>query len=458
MRDVIVSLIIVGLLPACYRRPFVGLAVFSWLAYMRVQDLTWGFARDIRWSYYVAIVMFAGFMMSKERRRFFVPDPRCWIMLTLAALIGIGVLFSVDPSLYQFNRYLEFVKIVGIALFTTAVVTTRERLRVMVWIIALSLGFYGVKSGLWGLVNLGRVQILRGPGGMLADNNDLSMALAMAVPMLFHLGWTERNPALRRAFWFCLPLTIVTIGLTHSRGGFLSVSVAIAALVWRSRNRLQGILVGVLMGLAALVLAPDSYKDRLRTIGEYQTEGSAQGRIRAWGIATNMALDNPVLGVGFGKFRQHYMEYNPRPNAKELAGTAIIVAHSSYFQIWAECGTPALLLYFGLIFLSFRTCWRIRKEAARRYYSSWILNYAVMFEASLAAFLVGSTFLNRAHFDLFYHWVALILVFGNLARQEMRDELRYPERTGMRGEIRSVRPTGFGSQRGFSPDPLPGGA
>ena len=30
--------------------------VFSLLAYMRVQDLSWGFARDIRWSFYVAVI------------------------------------------------------------------------------------------------------------------------------------------------------------------------------------------------------------------------------------------------------------------------------------------------------------------------------------------------------------------------------------------------------------------
>ena len=57
MRDIILSLIIVGLLPACFRRPFVGLIVFSWLAYMRVQDLTWGFARTFRWSYTIALVL-----------------------------------------------------------------------------------------------------------------------------------------------------------------------------------------------------------------------------------------------------------------------------------------------------------------------------------------------------------------------------------------------------------------
>ena len=81
MRDLIVSLVILGLMPACFKRPFVGLVVFSWLAYMRVQDLAWGFARFQRWSFYVAIIMLAGFFVSKERRRFFLPDPRTYLLI-----------------------------------------------------------------------------------------------------------------------------------------------------------------------------------------------------------------------------------------------------------------------------------------------------------------------------------------------------------------------------------------
>ena len=458
MRDLILTLLLLGLLPVCYRRPFVGLAVFSWLAYMRVQDLTWGFARGIRWSYYVAIVTFAGYLVSRERKRWFQPDPRCFVMMLLVLLIGVGILFSQDPNFHQLDRYLEYIKIVAVALFTTAVVTTKERLRVLLWIIALSFGFFGVKSGIWGIVNLGRVQILRGPGGMLADNNDLSLALAMSVPMLFYLGWTERRPELRKVFWIALPLTIITIGLTHSRGGFLSVSAAIGVLVWRSRNRLQGLAVAGLVAIAALLAAPHSYKERLLTILHPTEEGSANSRLKAWGIATNMALDNPVLGVGMYKFQQHYREYNPNPES----GETVIVSHSSYFQIWAECGTPALLLYFSLIIGSFLTCWRVRALAARRYFSSWILNYATMFEASLAAFVVGSTFLNRAHFDLFYHFVAVVIAFGTIAQREMRDETRYPQRSyGGRGLIEGVRAVGFGPRPradGYGRAPLPRGA
>src|SRR6185295_9935010 len=143
MRDLIISAVLFGLMPACYRKPFVGLAVFSWLAYMRVQDLTWGFARGMRWSYYVAIVTFAGYLVSRERKRWFVRDPRCYVMMALTVLIGIGIVLSKQPNLKQLDRYLEYGKIVGVALFTTTIVSTKERLRVLLWIIALSFGFFG---------------------------------------------------------------------------------------------------------------------------------------------------------------------------------------------------------------------------------------------------------------------------------------------------------------------------
>ncbi len=440
MRDLIISLVLFGLMPVCYRKPFVGLAVFSWLAYMRVQDLTWGFARGMRWSYYVAIVTFAGFLVSRERKRWFLRDPRCYVMLVLVGLIGIGILLSKQPNLRQFERYLEYGKIVAVALFTTAIVNTKERLRVLLWIIALSLGFYGMKSGLQGVLQGGSLHIIRGPGGMLADNNDFSLALSMAVPMLFHLGWSERRPEIRKVFWFALPLTVLTVGFTRSRGGFLSVSAAIGMLVWRSKNRLLGGLLAAMLAVVAMLAAPDEYKERLLTMLEPSKEGSASSRLRAWGIATRMALDNPVFGVGMYKFRQHYPQYDPQFQQ----GQDVIVAHSSYFQIWAECGTIALLLYFGLILASFWTCWRIRAEAKRRYHTSWIINYAVMFEASLAAFVVGSAFLNRAHFDLFYHWVAIVIVFGVIARREMDADDENPLRAvDGRGELEEASRTGF---------------
>jgi len=459
MRDVIVSLALISLFPACFRRPFVGLIVFSWLAYMRVQDLTWGFARGMRWSYYVAVITFAGYVVNSGGR-FFAADIRSFIMLTMVVLVSTSVALSERPDAETISRLLEYVKIVVIALFTTVVVKTREHLRILMWVIALSLGFYGVKSGVWGILTFGGGVIKQGPGGMLADNNDFALALAMAVPLLVNVGLSEKRDLLRRAFFITVPLTMITIVLTHSRGGFLSLTGAIGVMVWRSKNRVAGVVIGMLIGLCALVLAPASYKERIASIADYKSEGSAQARFASWAVAYRMAMAHPILGVGLGKFTQHYMRHEPNPTAQQRAGFDIFVAHNSYLQIWAECGTMAFLLYWMLLFISFFTIWRTRARAKRLYYSSWIINYATGMEASLVAFMIGSTFLNRAHFDLFYHFVAVVCVFGVIAQREMDTPVKVRKRKDkrrVRGELVAVEGGGFGSRpvrRGFRNTPL----
>jgi probable O-glycosylation ligase (exosortase A-associated) len=176
VRDLLVTLFVVLSLPLCFRRPFIGMLVFTVLAYMRLQDLTWGFARYQRWSYFVAIVTMAGFLLGKERR-FMLPDIRSWLMIALVALVGVSITVSRFFHPRDAESFVEFCKIIGIALFTTGVVKNRDYLRILLWVIALSFGFYGVKNGLAFLISGGGLVIIQGPGGMLSDNNDFALAL-----------------------------------------------------------------------------------------------------------------------------------------------------------------------------------------------------------------------------------------------------------------------------------------
>lgn len=460
MRDVIVSLFIIGTLPTCYRRPFIGLLMFTLLAYMRVQDLTWGFARYQRWSFYVALVTLLGFLMSKEDKRFMVNDIRCWIMVALALLVGASLLASTSLNPRDLNNYTEFWKIIGVALFTTGVVKNLGYFRILVWVIALSFGFFGVKSGLQMILSGGSLVIIQGPGGMLSDNNDFALAMCMSIPWLLHLGLSERRDILRKTMIAIVPLSVLTIAATHSRGAFLSLVATSMVLVWRSQNRVAGFALMFLISVAAAIAAPKSYIERISTISQYETEGSAKGRLDAWRVAFNMIAARPLLGVGFEKFQGNYKRYDPKATEESEGGPGTRVAHNSYLQIWAECGTPAFLLYLSLILLSYIDIWKVRAEAKLRYHSSWILSYATMFEASLTAFVVGSMFLNRAHFDLFYHLVTIVIVFGLLARSAMSDRQAYPLKTTGRGVLALQRAAGFGGRpaaRGFDrPTPQSG--
>lgn len=417
MRDVLVFAIVLFLLPTSIRRPFVGLLLFSWLAYMRPQDLCWGFARTMRMSFFVGVAMVLGWWAYEQgARRFAKWDVRSGSMAALAVLVTVSYAFAQHQNAYTNQYFVEFLKIVVIALFTTAQVDSRERLRLMLWTIAISLGFFGVKNGLLGVLS-GGSPILRGPGGMLEDNNDFALALVMNVPLLWYLGIDDGRAWVKRATQAAVFFSLVSIVLTHSRGAFLALTMTALWMAWRS-----GRLFRAGMGLAAagvlfLLLAPESVLERLSSIGDTK-ESSANARLTAWATAFRMISDNPLLGVGLRNFQPRYAEYSVVPLPP---GGTTYVAHNSYLQIWAESGSLAFVVYLLLLASVFVTCRRIVSMGRMRPDLAWAANYARMMEATTVGFLVGAFFLNRGHFDLVYHWLALVTALSAITAAAWRE-------------------------------------
>lgn len=401
MRDLIVFGIVMLTLPYAFRRPFIGLLLFSWLAYMRPQDLCWSFARSMRFSFLVALVMLVGwFVHEAGHRRFWRPDVRTVLMLVLTVLITLGLTQARVVDSYVMRYYVEFVKIIAIALFTTGQVDSKHRLRILLWTVCLCLGFYGVKGGLFGVLTGGST-IMRGPGGMLLDNNDFALALVMNVPLLFYLGHGETNFWLRRTADVGVGLTALTILLTHSRGAFLSLTVVALVIAWRSGKLLQAFGTLVLLASAFFVFVPSHVLERVATIFEGGQESSAAARLHSWSVAAQMIQDHPVLGVGLRNFQEWYPTYSGN------SGFAF-VAHNSYLQIWAECGTIAFIVYLFLLLSVFPACRRMRQMSQRRPDLDWAGRNARLMEATMAGFMLGAVFLNRGHFDLVYHFLAMV--------------------------------------------------
>jgi putative inorganic carbon (hco3(-)) transporter len=417
MRDLIVFLAVMLMMPTAFQRPYIGMLLFSWLAYMRPQDLCWGFARTMRLSFFVSIAMLSGWIANEQgRRRFTHWEPRTVLMVVLMVLIAISYFQAKVQDEYTSKYFFEYVKIVIIALFTVGQCDSKERLRGMFWVIAISLGFFGIKSGTWGLLTGGGSQILRGPGGMLEDNNDFALALVMNVPLLYYLGLAEKKAWVTKATMAAVVLTIVTIVLTHSRGGFLALSCTALWIAWRSGKLFRAMMF--LMFLAALFpfIAPQEVLDRLASIGNTK-ESSANARLTAWATAFEMIKDNPIWGVGMRNFQPRYPEYSVVPLSES---STTYVAHNSYFQIWAESGTLAFIVYMGVLGSVFMSLGRIYRACRYRADLYWAMNYARMMEATAVGFSVGAFFLNRGHFDLWYHWLALVAALNLCASAALR--------------------------------------
>lgn len=412
LRDLLVFGIVLLSLPASFRRPFVGLLVFSWLAYMRPQDLCWSFARDMRLSFYVAMAMIVGWWANERGRRAFATwDVRTRLMVALGALVLVSYAQARDQEEYVTRYLFEFLKIIVIALFTSGQVDTRQRFRTMVAMIAVCLAFFGVKGGVFGVLT-GGATILRGPGGMLEDNNDFALALVMNIPLLWYMGSSERSIRhVYRASRIGIVLTVLTILLTHSRGAFLALVSTAVWMAWRTGNLLRamgGLAVSV---MAFFVFAPRSVLERMATIGD-TTDSSAMARLQSWSVALRMIEANPVFGVGVRNFQSSYLNY---ASVARVDAKTTYVAHNSYLQIWAESGSIAFVAYLALLLSVFVTCRRVYKMGVVRPDLRWAMDYARMMEATTVGFMVGAVFLNRGHFDLVYHWIALVTSLSAIA-------------------------------------------
>ncbi len=412
LRDILVFAVFLIGLPLSFRRPFIGLLMFTWLAYMRPQDLCWGPAREFRFSFYTALVLYAGYGIFEFRRGLGRKDLRNYMFLGLFAFVGLSIPYAEFQFERQYERYLEFGKILLMASLTTTLVDSKKRLTILMWTIAVSLGFYGVKGGIFGAQG-GR--IIEGPGGLILDNNDFGLAMVMNLPLLFFLTKGQKSQNLRVGLLIACILTVITIVVTKSRGAFLATAAVFMVTVWKSDRKAAGIGLGFVFAVVFIIFMPEDYKARLQTIREGKDE-SAAARIVAWKAAIRMAQAHPLTGVGFYNFRSAYWRYNPDP----LLVPGKIVTHNSYLQVWSETGTPALLCFIGLLFYSMFRCGRIRALVRGRGDLKWADHYANAFQLSLLGFMVGATFLNRAHFDLYYQIVALTVALDFLVRKELQ--------------------------------------
>jgi len=271
MRDIVLTLLIAGVLPLIFMRPFYGLVVFSWLAYMRAPDLCWGFAKTFRFSMIVAIVMFIGFF-ANEKKKFYIADIRNNLLALFTGFILLSVIVNAIMTGMHFGKYGEFSKIILIAIFTVTLVDSHWKLRVMIWTIALSLGFYGFKCGIFGFLG---GEVFQGPGGLLADNNDFSLAMVMNIPFLYYLAMEEKGKFAKNFLRLLVFLTIITVVATRSRGGFLALGVVYMIITMKSQHKMLGITLALIAGIIFLMFIPAEYIERLKTITDVKEQSAA---------------------------------------------------------------------------------------------------------------------------------------------------------------------------------------
>ena len=145
--------------------------------------------------------------------------------------------------------------------------------------------------------------------------------------------------------------------VTYSRGGALGMAMALVAFALFARHRSRALALVCVAALAVAVLAPRSFWERTHTIGNYQLDASAQGRLRAWETGWTALREHPALGIGAGGYLRAWDRYQPR-NVRERAYTS----HNMWMQVAVELGLFGLAAFALMLALMLRGLWRARRD------------------------------------------------------------------------------------------------
>jgi probable O-glycosylation ligase (exosortase A-associated) len=283
----------------------------------------------------------------------------------------------------------------------------------LIWILAGSVAFYGVKGGLFSIREGGEFVVWGPSGSFIEENNALALATIMTIPLLYYLFMQSGKHLVRLGLLAAMVLCGFSALGSHSRGGFLAIAVMLVFLWWKGRSKVVTGLALVLLVPVAIGFMPDKWVDRMYTIENYEQDESAMGRINAWEMAFNVAKDRPVGGGFEMASRSVFARYAPDPRV-------VRAAHSIYFQMLGEHGFLGLALFLLLWILVWRDAsWIIAKVRDQKELQ-WASDLARMIQVSLVGYAVGGAFLSLAYYDVPYNLLVALVITRILVEKSIR--------------------------------------
>lgn len=426
MRDLLVAIIVFGAVPFILQRPAIGVLMWSWIAYMVPHRLAWSWMQHMPVAQVTGIATILGALMTKDRQKLPM-TPLMVVWLSFIAYMTVATIFAQYPEA-AWPQWSKVMKVQLFALLTIVLITNRERLHQLIWVVALSISFFGVKGGIYTLGG-GSGLVWGPPGGYFEGNNELALTLLITMPLMYFLLRQSKQLWIKVGMFGAMTLSLIAVIGTFSRGAFVAAGCMGLFFWWKSGHRILVGVLGTLIVAGALSIAPAHWWERMGTIQTYEQDGSAMGRLAAWQVAIGIATDRP-LGGGFQCFTPaNFAAYGP-------PGHRVLDVHSIYFEVLGENGWGALALFLTLGFLAWRTGSWIIRNAGNDPTLAWYRSLAAMAQVSLIAYASGGAFLGLAYFDLPYTIIGVLVICRLLLERELAE--RATDKVLTQGEAGNV--------------------
>ena len=428
MRDILITILIFGSLPFILKEPAIGGLMWVWVSVMNPHTQGWGFATHMPFAFIIAIATMLSVLMSREPKRLPL-TPVSVLLLLFVAWMNVTAPFALlpEPSWVQWNKVM---KIMLMSFVVMMVIRTRRDIVRLVWVLVGSIGYYGIKGGIFTIRSGGTERVWGPEETFIGDNNSLALALIITIPLMYYLQQQTRQRWLRHGLSAAMLLSALAALGSYSRGGLLAIA-AMGLFMWLKSER-KMVLGALLAAISPLLLAfmPERWAERMDTINTYQDDVSAMGRLNAWRMAYNLARDR-FLGGGFDvSDATIFARYAPNP-------LDVHAAHSIYFQALGEHAFVGLLIYLALGIATWHTAAVIIRLTRGNAELRWAHGLATMSQASLIGFAVGGAFLSLLYFDMPYYLMAALIATRIVVEQQLRERApqRRPAKAGAKSAI-----------------------
>ena len=226
----------------------------------------------------------------------------------------------------------------------------------------------------------------------------------------------SKNKKLKALAFLVGPFVLNAFILCNSRGALLALVVAGASAVWLTRgvHRIGTAIAGVALAAGLFYLADPQFLQRQQFTTDYESDGSAMGRVEAWKGGVELIKDYPLGagGQGFWELSPIYAAdlVDRMREKRDPHNTLVLVA--------SEWGIPGLALYLLYYILAFMLLADVRKRALN---PMWDYRSVAVQLAMIGVFVAG-LFTDRLYAEAPYWMGALAVALQRIHAHALRQE------------------------------------
>lgn len=428
MRDLIMFLAMIAMVPMAIMNGFVAFLFWGYTTVLTPAHYLYGFMQGVRFNFIFATIALGLLFLGREKASTEKPaiTGTYWLLLIFLAHASISAALSLTPNPLLMDIYEKIIKGFAFILAIPFFVKDRIGIHAVLAMIALGLGLHGVVEGLKFVASGGAHRMSGIPGSSLTDNNLFAVAMVMAMPIILYFFNALKNKYAKNISLIAFLLTIMTVIATNSRGGFLALSML--GVWYFAMSRRKGFaFVAVLVGLGlVLVVAPDTWFNRISSIETANEDDSFMNRVAAWQVSFAIGLGNPIFGGGFSAI-QNYWIWDTYKVMTNIFGVDVDLyspkaAHSIYFQVLGDMGVVGLLLFLLLLTTAFfnRNAIKQTIKKSKRQDLNWAVDMADAMFLSLLAYMVGGAGVSLPYYEIVYMLICLLSVLNSIVAKQVQ--------------------------------------